>query len=246
MDEPNASIRSWSWWWIAASTILLTLVYISAQVAALLAVAAFAAVTTPEFDAETWGTNAISNGLVLSAATFASAGVCIPLMRWLAGRREPSPWSFLGFRPVRWRDVVIACGAMGMFIAITDPLNVWLDRPLVPPFMLEAYATAGSRGLLFLAVTIAAPVTEELAFRGFLFGALRARGVRTGLVVGVTSSLFAVIHTQYDLWDMGVVLLMGLLFGIARARFDSVIPAMAMHGFANTVAFIETTLIART
>jgi membrane protease YdiL (CAAX protease family) len=245
MDEPNLSIRPWSWLWIITCSSLLGLSYIAAQMAGLMAALAFEAVTTPGFDAEKWGASAVNNGLALSAATCASAIACIPLVRWLAGRRESAPWVFLGFRPVGWQDIVISCGAMGIFIAIIDPLNVWLERPLVPPFMLEAYATAGNRALLFLAVAIAAPVTEELAFRGFLFSALRARGVPVGVVVAATSALFAVIHTQYDRWDMGVVLLMGLLFAAARARFDSVIPSMVMHGFANTVAFVETALIAR-
>ena len=58
--------------------------------------------------------------------------------------------------------------------------------------------------------------------------------------------LFAVIHTQYDAWDMSLVFLMGVLFAGARAQFNSVIPSMAMHAFVNTVAFVETALIART
>ena len=245
MDEPSAPIRSWSWWWIIASSVLIGFSYIAAQVAGLIGVGVFDALTTPGFDPERWGAGAVSNGLVLSVATFASAIVCIPMARWLAGRRESAPWAFLGFRPVRWRDIGLACGAIGILIAISDPLNVWLGRPLVPPFMLQAYWTAGSPLVLFLAVAIVGPLTEEVVFRGFLFGALRARAVPIGLIVGLTSVLFAVIHTQYDLWDMTVVLLMGLLFAVARARFDSVIPSIAMHGFANTVAFIETVLIAR-
>ena len=135
---------------------------------------------------------------------------------------------------------------MGMFIAITDPLNVWFGRPLVPAFMLEAYATARLPALLFVAVAIAAPVTEEVAFRGFLFGALRARGIPVGVTVAVTSLLFAVIHAQYDAWDMSLVFLVGLLFAGARVHFNSVVPSIAMHAFTNTVAFIETAFIAAT
>jgi len=246
MSQPSVPLRPWTWWWIVAASIVVALAYLGVQVAAVFAVAVWDLATTPEFDAEKWGASAGFNGVVLSAATLASAVVCIPLVRWLAGRRESAPWTFLGFRPVGCRAILIACGAIGTFIAITDPLNVWLGRPLVPPFMLEAYATARVPALLFLAVAIAAPVTEELAFRGLLFGALRARGISIGVTVAVTSVLFAVIHTQYDAWDMSLVFLMGLLFAGARAQFNSVIPSMAMHGFANAVAFMETAFIAAT
>ena len=244
--EPTEPIRAWSWLTIVVSCVVIGLAFLAAQVATLLAVTVFEALTTPGFDAEAWGASITTNGFVLSVATFAAAGVCIPLIRLLAGRREPAPWRFLGFRRVARRDVALACAATAVFIAVTDPLNVWLGRPLVPPFMQQAYATARIPALLFLAVAIAAPLTEELGFRGFIFGALRARGVSPGVAVGVTSMLFAVIHTQYDVWDMGAVLLMGGLFGAARVRFDSVVPSMAMHAFANTVAFIETVIIAHT
>jgi membrane protease YdiL (CAAX protease family) len=195
MDEPNASIRPWSWWWILGSSFIVGLIYLAAQVAGVIAVGVFDAVTVPGFDFVQWAERADGDGFVLSVATIASAIVCIPVLRWLTGRRESAPWTFLGFRSVAWRDIVLACMTMAVFIAITDPLNVWLGRPLVPPFMQEAYATARVPALLFLAVAIVAPVTEELAFRGFLFGALRARAVPVG-VVTATSLVFAVIHTQ--------------------------------------------------
>lgn len=246
MDQRPVPIRPWTWWWIFVASIVVAFAYLGSQVAGVIAVAVWDVATTAEFDARKWEARAEFDGAVLSAATVASAVVCVPLVRWLAGRRESTPWTFLGFRPVGWRDVLFACGAIGMFVAITDPVSVWLGRPLVPPFMLEAYSTARLPALLFVAVAIAAPVTEELVFRGFLFGALRARGTPVGVTIAVTSLLFAVIHTQYDAWDMGLVLLMGLLFAGARAQFDSVIPSLAMHGFVNTVAFIETAFIAAT
>jgi membrane protease YdiL (CAAX protease family) len=236
-------IRPWTWGWLLGASVLLALAYLGAQVAGVVAVLAWRIATTPDHDPEKWSTTAEFDGVVLSVATLASAVVCVPLLRWLAGRREPAPWTFLGLRLVGWREMLFACGAMGMFIAITDPLNGWFGRPLVPPFMLEAYATAGAPALLFLAVAIAAPVTEELAFRGFLFGALRARGTPVAVTTAVTSMLFAAIHTQYDAWDMSLVLLMGLLLAAARAQFHSVIPSMAMHAFANAVAFVETAFI---
>jgi hypothetical protein len=160
MDQPPVSIGPWTRGWILAASVVVALAYLAAQVAGVVAVAAWHAATTPEFDAAKWGARAEFNGVVLSVATLASALICIPLLRWLAGRRESAPWTFLGFRPVGWRGILFACGAMGMFIAVTDPLNVWLGRPLVPPFMLEAYATAPLPALLFLAVAIAAPATE--------------------------------------------------------------------------------------
>lgn len=92
-------------------------------------------------------------------------------------------------------------------------------RPIVSPFMADAYASAASPMLLFVAFVIAAPLCEELLFRGFLFGGLRACGTRLWVVVAVVSFVFASIHTQYDWFDGTAVLLVA--FALIGARVHS-------------------------
>ena len=130
--------------------------------------------------------------------TFAAAVLCVPLMRVLVGLHERAPWQFLGLRRVAARDVATACAAAAIFIAIADPINIWVfERPLVPPFMRAAYASSRSPVILFLAIVVVAPLFEELLFRGFLFGVLRARGVPAAWTVAIVTLLFTIIHTQY-------------------------------------------------
>jgi hypothetical protein len=108
MDQQTVAIRPWTWGWILAASVIVALAYLGAQFAGVIAVVLLKAVTTPELDPETWSATAGINGVMLSAATFASAVVCIPVLRWLTGRRESAPWTFLGFRAVAWRDVLLA------------------------------------------------------------------------------------------------------------------------------------------
>lgn len=242
-DAPS----EWGWGRIAGYTAIIAVIYVVAQVGAIAAVVLVQLILAPGFDVEAWADGASSDGLVVSAATIAAAMLCIPVVWFLVRRREPSPWYFLGVRRVTRRDLAIACGVMLLFIAITDPVNVWVfDRPLVPPFMTEAYATSRKPALLFVAIALVAPALEELLFRGFLFGVLRARGIRAGIVIVVTTMVFTALHTQYEFHDLAGVLLIGLLFGWARLRFDSVVPAMAMHALGNTIAFVETVYVAAT
>jgi membrane protease YdiL (CAAX protease family) len=240
--------RSFEWGWlrIVAYLAAIAVVYLVAQVGAVVAVAVLAAILEPRFNATEWAARAEHDGLVVSAATFSAAMLCIPLVRFLVGRHESAPWSFLGVRPVRTRELAVACGVMLVFIAISDTINVWLlDRPLVPPFLRETYTSSRTPVLLLAALVLAAPVSEELIMRGFLFSALRAKGIRTGYVVGITTVFFALLHTQYDLHDMAVVGLIGLLLGGARARYDSILPSIAMHALSNAVAFAETAYVMR-
>ena len=234
----------WGWGRIVGYTVVITVVYLVAQLGAILATAAVMAVLIPGFQVMPWlERQATSDGVALSAALLAAAMLCIPTAWLLVRAHEKAAWQFMGVRRVERKDMALAVGAILLFIAITDPINVYLfDRPLVPQFMKDAYATARKPLLLFVAVAIAAPVTEELLFRGFLFSALRSRGIRQGWVVLITTLLFTAVHTQYDIHDLTGVLMLGGLFGAGRARFDSVLPAMAMHAVANTVAFIETAI----
>lgn len=204
---------------------------------------AVAATAEPAIDYADWPERIDVDGVVISVATFAAAIVCIPVLRFLVGRREPQPWAFLGVRHCSRREILLACGALAAFVAVADTFTVLIGRPLVPPFMLEAWTTARWPALLCLAVVVAAPLVEELLFRGFLFAGLRACGVPVIVIALALSALFAAVHAQYDLYDRTYVFLMGLLFVGARVRFDSVLPSLAMHSLANGIATVETIVL---
>jgi hypothetical protein len=132
---------------------------------------------------------------------------------------------------------------MALLVIASDLLTTALGRPVVPPFMAEAYATARYPALLFVTLVLAAPLLEELFFRGFLVGALTACGVSTAVVAAIATATFAALHTQYDLFGMTMVFLMGFWLIAARLRFDSIVPCLVMHGLGNAVAFIETVVL---
>jgi membrane protease YdiL (CAAX protease family) len=60
--------------------------------------------------------------------------------------------------------------------------------------------------------------------------------------VGITSLLWAVIHLQYDIYGITTVFALGLLFGIARLKTDSIHLLMVMHSLTSLVASMETAL----
>ena len=87
-------------------------------------------------------------------------------------------------------------------------------------------------GSVFAAV-IAAPVTEELIFRGlFLHGFLRRYSARKAIVA--SALLFALAHGNP--WQFPVALCMGLLLGWCRMRTGSLIPGMVGHVANNALA----------
>jgi len=240
LQNPVEEVRSpWTWWRIIWNISLAAVGYIGPQVIVVFIALVAAATNDPEFSIETWVQKAGSNGFIISISTIASAIVCIPLIRLLTGLAEKHPWEFLGIRRTEMKHVLFACASISIFILISDSLNVLRGRPLVPKFMIDAYVTARWPALLFVAVAIVAPVLEELFFRGLLLSALRARGWSVFRVCIVTSLVFASMHLQYDLYDMTLVFMMGLLLAGARTRSGSLLPGIAMHALANAVGFFE-------
>jgi len=85
----------------------------------------------------------------------------------------------------------------------------------------------------------AAPLFEEIIFRGFLFKVLFDIG-GSGTAVSVTAILFALLHLP-QLWGSwaGVVLIfvVGYVLSFVRLRSNSLIPSFIIHTSYNTMLF---------
>lgn len=128
-------------------------------------------------------------------------------------------------------------------IVLSDSIAVLLGRPIVPPFMSAAYATANPVWMIWVALLIGAPLFEEALFRGFLFKGLEASVIGPIGAVLLTASLWAAIHIQYDLYEIGSIFCLGLLIGAARVITASIVVPLALHSGANLVATVEVAIL---
>lgn len=85
----------------------------------------------------------------------------------------------------------------------------------------------------------AAPLFEEIIFRGFLFKVLfDAKGA--GTAVSVTAILFALLHVP-QLWGswagVGLIFVVGYVLSFVRLRSNSLIPSFVIHTSYNAVLF---------
>lgn len=139
-------------------------------------------------------------------------------------------------RPRR-RDALAWLLAVLAFGWLYERAAVWLERPPLPPVMEQVFLSAGWLPALVVAVVALAPVFEELAFRGFCLGGLAPLGAVPA--VGLSSALFALIHVQYDLFDVGSVFALGLVFGAARWQSGSTLLTLGLHAFHNGLASLQ-------
>lgn len=85
-------------------------------------------------------------------------------------------------------------------------------------------------------VALVAPFVEELYVRGFMFAALRKRGVSTAWTVAITTVAFALMHVEPN--RLPVILAMGLVLGIARARTGSTGVPIVAHTVNNALQVV--------
>ncbi|MCW8126877.1 CPBP family intramembrane glutamic endopeptidase [Microbulbifer halophilus] len=99
---------------------------------------------------------------------------------------------------------------------------------------------AGSRNLpLALVLVLAAPLLEELVFRGYLFRAWRQSRLGFSGTLLLTSTLFTLLHWgQYHWLQLGFVFVLALVLGMARERSGSVLLPMLLHALNNLGAAI--------
>lgn len=183
------------------------------------------------------------NGAVLAISTIASCIICCPLILGIAKlKKNSNVKEALGLNAVSpktygfWMALIL-----GIIISM-DLLTMLLTEPVVPESMVLIYQSLKSPWLFWLAVIVAAPIAEELFFRGFLLPGLSASFLKPTGAVLLTSFLFAIIHLQYDIYGITIVFMAGLLLGVARLKSNSVYVTISMHMLMNLVATIETAI----
>jgi uncharacterized protein len=117
---------------------------------------------------------------------------------------------------------------------LSDPTN---SSGLVEKTMAELSNEPMLFALALPGVVLAAPLTEELIFRGAIFSALASSPVgRIGAVI-ITSAAWALIHLTAAPWlFVGIIFIMGLVLGTLLLRFGSLWVTIACHTAWNTIS----------
>lgn len=213
---------------------LIALTFVSLQFAVLFAFAAAGYVVD----------SAEHDGTLIACALLVTGIVCTALIVGIVKLKRGSRVAdYLRVKPVsagtlfKWLAVTLA------LIAVADFITVSTGRPVVPEFMQKAYATADPPWLFWIALVIAAPLFEEVFFRGFLFSGLASSALRPAGAIVVTAAVWAVIHLQYDAYEIGLIFCLGLVLGAARLATGSLVAPLVMHATMNFVATVQAALL---
>jgi hypothetical protein len=184
------------------------------------------------------------NGSVLAFATFATTVVCCLAVVVAAKLKKHARLAeYLAIRPVEAKVLLRWLAILAVVLVAGDLLTVLLGRPIVPPFMRTVYATSQPVWLIWLALVVAAPLFEETFFRGFLFRGFESSFLGASGTVIVTALAWALVHVQYDAYEVATIVVLGVLFGVARLRTRSLLVPLALHAATNFVATAETAFL---
>jgi uncharacterized protein len=231
--------RPWGFWATLGFSFAVMVMFTLVQLFVLLALVVVQSFEKPNFGAHDLGEVA-NSGLYLSVASCISAPVCLALIVLFAKlRKHMTIRDYLSLNWVSAKNFVVWTAIVLVYVAITDGMTWLLGRDIVPEFMVETYHTAGFAPLLWVALIIAAPVFEELFFRGFMF-----RGIQYSLAgslgaILITSLAWSIVHVQYDVYQVSEIFVSGMLLGIARSRHNSTALTVVLHSLMNLIATIE-------
>jgi len=241
VDEDRS--KPWGFWATIGFSAIIFAVFSALQFLVLMAFLAFEKGQNPQIDTEVLAQSLSSNGFCLALSAILSGLVCTPLTLLIAKLRKGyAVKEYLALKGVSKREWLKWLLYLAIFLAASDGLTLLLNRPIVPPFMGDAYRTATFVPALYVAIVVVAPIFEEIFFRGFLFEGVRYSRLGPGGAIGMTSLVWAIIHLQYDTYGVSTVFALGLLFGFARLKSGSTYVTIVMHSLASLVAMIETAI----
>ncbi len=169
-------------------------------------------------------------------------GVMVGAALVITRRKGNGPVADLGLR-IGWRDVPLGLGTgvvlQGLGNLLYVPLYWWTDLTSddIDKQSRELADKAHGAGvLLFLVVVvIAAPIVEEIFFRGFLLRGLERR-VGSWWAIVVSAAVFALSH--FDAWEFPALFLFGLGAAVLAVRTGRLGPGIVAHlGFNSVAAF---------
>ena len=219
--------------------------------AAAFGLAAIVALLITAYGQSLWGLLVLANLRFHPELPWAAPAMAILLailILYLAGFGWPRSTSVARRRLLRWNPIplpvfgwAVLTGIMadlalgGVWIAVSDlvhiPAGITPKLSGIPPWTVLSFLIVGS---------LAAPISEEAAFRGYAQGLLeRAWQWAPAAIIG-SSLLFAAAHFLQGLSapKLSLYFLAGLIFGALAYLTNSLYAAMAVHCAADLEGFL--------
>lgn len=185
----------------------------------------------------------VGGGLTISLSVIAGVPAVLAAT-WLAVRLTRTPFTeYLALRRASWKNFLIGIVGLAVLVAGWDLMSRALGREITPGFMVDVFKSARGDGvvwLLIVAFCVAAPISEEVLARGFLYRGWSETFLGVPGAILLSSLVWTIVHLQYDWYFIGEVFCIGLWFGYMRYRSQSLWVPIVIHGLNNFAAVVQT------
>lgn len=133
-----------------------------------------------------------------------------------------------GVSALKW--MAAAVGAYLVF-------GVLYTQLVVAPEQEDIAEGFGALPVQILLIAIAAPVSEEICFRGMLFGGLRERLSRIPAAL-VAGAIFGALHALTGISAVPPLIFFGFVLCLLYEKTGSIVPGILLHMLNNSVALL--------
>ena len=168
------------------------------------------------------------NFAILTAVIFAAMLGVVVLVARFKGVALP-------FAPPSWRAIL---GWFAVFLVAAvgqELLGGYLGGGDAPKWE----SLTATRLVRAATIVLLAPLAEEVAFRGTMYGVLMKRGLHPAIAILLPALVFTAIHVQYFGPGLVFILVDGIIFGLARHHTRSLFVPVLLHALGNAYAVAE-------
>jgi uncharacterized protein len=134
------------------------------------------------------------------------------------------------FRPSAWKWMAAAVGLYLVFSALYVAV-------VGEPHQEDIAEGFGAIPVQILLIVIAAPISEEVCFRGMLFGGLRERLPRLAAAL-LSGIVFGGLHALTGVSAVPPLIVFGFLLSLLYEKTGSIVPGIILHMLNNSVALL--------
>jgi membrane protease YdiL (CAAX protease family) len=139
----------------------------------------------------------------------------------------------LGLRPFRPSALKWMAAAIGAYLLF----SLLYVAIVGEPHQKEIAEGFGSTPVQILLIAIAAPISEEVCFRGMLFGGLRERLPRIPAAL-ITGLVFGGLHATTGVSAVPPLIAFGFILALLYEGTGSIVPGILLHMLNNSVALL--------
>ncbi len=140
---------------------------------------------------------------------------------------------YLSLHKFKFKSFLFWFFIFGIFISTSEYFLYKKGLATIPDFLIKAYNQTPHPLLLFFAIIFVTPLFEEILFRGFLFKSIEDSRLGGKGAVLIPAFLWSLLHLQYNFYEIFVIFIAGIIFGLSRIKTKSIFLPLTLHFLQN-------------